>query len=68
MPNMDAYKSYLLCFDIFQRVMRGLQCNVFTEQRNDFSLGPGGNQKAIFEYYFLAVSVRAIESKVTCSS
>ena len=65
MPNKDVYKCYLLCFDIFQRTMRGLLCNVFTELRNDFSLGPGGNKKAIFEYYFLAVSVRGIESKVT---
>ena len=37
--------------------MRGLLCNVFTELRNDFSLGPGGTHQAILEYYFLAVSL-----------
>ena len=49
---------------VFQRVMRGLLCNVFTELRNDFSLGSGGNHQAIFEYYFLAVSVRPYKACV----
>ena len=45
----------LRCF-LFQRIVRGLHCKVFTSLRDDFEVPGHGKQTAVFEYYFLDVS------------
>jgi len=44
--------------NVLQRFARGLLCDVFIANRTDFTIG-GFPNKAILEYYFLAVSILA---------
>ena len=57
-PGTNVYRalSVKFLFLFFKRVKRGLLCDVYTERRKDFNFGAGAYE-AIFEYYFLSVSL-----------